>query len=165
MTTPWGFNPIPAGLTADEIALHLNRELSVLEQRFREVRSSVEYGPVPGSYFPVSLGYSDSGGITAGSLDLVGISFEARPIAAYLTVFGTGAQVTVQVKNSSTNLFASNQSVSTGSPVTLNERGDFAVDKVYSPDLNLELISVDAGTPIHVRATVILKNLQKVEPA
>lgn len=143
----------------------LQESLSGLEHLVNQMRRSVEFGPVHGGYFPVELTYSNASGITAAVVDLTPISFEARPIAAYVTVFGSGATVTVQLNNSATPILASNLSVSDGSPVTLNSRGDFAVDKVDAPDLNLEVVSVDAGTPIHLRAMVVLKNVQKVEPA
>lgn len=160
-TDRWLWRFLSRTSTFEELIDRLNERLRALDQVLDRYANDLEHGPVPGAYYPVQLSYTESGGLTTGVKDLVPTSFDAVVKAVYLFTPAGAGTITVDINNGSNTMLAAPQSVN-GS-VTLNDPTDFATGIITPPDINLEIDSIDAGTPVHVRAVVILQNVTNVE--
>lgn len=135
-----------------------------LESYLREIHRENSFGPVPGAYFPIALGRSESPLPTGGAIDSFPLGpVEVRPIALGAFCFGGDCTIDMNSEGSSI-LTAGSLSLSAGVNTFLNDRADFAVEKV-KVDVTLDNDSNDAGTPAHVRTVLWCKNVSKVEPA
>lgn len=142
----------------------LTHYLADLERYIYELHREVSFGPLAGAYFPVDLQRSSTGAsLPTGTVDGSFFDFEMRPVHVSLVCFGGDLTADV-VSQSSSILSAGAVSLAAGVQQTFNQRGDFAVDKVTN-DLSLSIVSIDSGTPTHVRVIVTNKNVSKVEPA
>lgn len=160
---PW----VWGGISGDHpLYLYLNERMADLEAYLRELHREVTFGPVSGSYLEVDLGRSTNTGtaLPVAIVDLAPLVGEARPIAVTLVCFFGDLTVDVLSEGSSI-LTAGPVSLTDATPIILNARGDFLVEKIKG-DISLEVVSIDGATvPEHVRSRVYLKNVSKVEPA
>lgn len=166
---PWSWETLPAHPTPEEISDRLNQSLGDLDQYLRLLHQEVSFGPIAGAYLPVDLGRTNPAGtaLPTGVVDQFPFGFELRPIS--ITFICYGGDLTVKPLSQSSAILTSGGgsgvvSLSDSIPLTLNSRGDFSVEKVTG-DLSIEIISIDGGTPIHLRVTILCKNASKVEPA
>lgn len=159
---PWTWGMTPQG---DNLGSYLDERMADLEAYLRQLHTEVTFGPVAGAYFPVHLGRSSASGtaLPTGAVDGSFFDFELRPIHLSLVCFGGNLTVDL-LSESSSILSAGAVSLVGGTQQTFNERGDFAVEKLTN-DITMSISSIDSGTPIHVRAVVLGKNVSKVEPA
>lgn len=161
---PWSYGFLPMGAHLTEVVRHMNQALTDLDQYLRSLHDDISFGPVRGAYFVVPLTRSsDTGALATGAVDLFTFSFEFRPIHVDLICFGGNLTADIESEGSSI-LSAGSVSLVSGVGQSFNARGDFATDRVTS-DLTLHNDSNDSGTPLHIRATVVGKNVSKVEPA
>lgn len=160
---PWTWGNLPARAQSGQVVSYLNYFLSDLESYLRSIHEDVSFGPLAGAYFPVPLGSSADGGLGTGAVDQFPFGWEMRPIA--LTAICYGGNLTFDVHSEASSILSGGAiSLVDATAQTKNSRGDFAVEKVTG-DLTLEIDSIDASTPIHLRVAVTCKNASKVEPA
>lgn len=159
---PWTWGGSVFHRPAD-LAYQLDDRLSDLESYLHEIHRENSFGPIPGAYFPVDLGRSESPLPTGGAIDLFPLGpVEARPIGLGAVCFG--GDVTIDVTSGGSSILsAGSLSLSAGTSKYLNDRSDFSVEKV-KVNVVLDNNSNDSGTPAHVRAVLWCKNVSKVEP-
>ena len=120
---------------------------------------ALRFGPVPGSYVPFFFTHQVEAGLSAVQpVDAVPLWGDARPVFAGAWCDTGTLTLTLRDASSDTISF---QASST--PVSYNARGDFSVETVADA-LYLDIDSIDSGTPTKLRAILVCKNLQRVEP-
>lgn len=160
---PWTWGGIGSIDSIDQVIRSLDDRMGYLESYLREIHKENSFGPIPGAYFPVALGRSESP-LPTGAIDLFPLGpVEARPIALGVICFGGDCTIDVESEGASI-LSAGSVSLSDGVSQYLNDRGDFSVEKI-KVDATLYNDSNDSGTPAHARAVLWCKGVSKVEPA
>lgn len=165
--------PSASGRTVEDAILALSRQVETQHRSLRELErylgslhQDVYFGPLSGAYFPVVLGRSTDTGtpLPATPVDLFSFGWEMRPVALSIVCFF--GDLTADILSEGVSILSAGPiALSGGVPVVLNSRGDFLVEKVTG-DLTLDIVSIDGGTvPEHIRATIMNKNVSKVEPA
>lgn len=160
-TDRWDWRSLRRDVTSAELVAHLNERMRALETTLGRWADDLEFGPVPGAYFPIILADTDTAGLATGVRDLAPISFDAIPKAVY--AFVQGGDLTIDINNGSTSILTTPLVLTGTSGTTLNAASDFAVRSITPPNLNLEIDSIDDGTPLRVRVWVMLQGVTNVE--
>jgi len=127
----------------------VDRTLGRLETLFRQTQDMVEFGPVPGAYFPVTFVYNGSFGVTAVlQSQFIPNHIQIRPVAisAFL---GTGS-CNFRLKDSGTSIMASTMTLGvSGKTGSIATRPDFDLDSI-SGRINLEITVASLAADITV---------------
>lgn len=120
----------------------------------------LNFGPIPGAYFPYRFDLDGTLGTGTGQDGIV-TPVEFRPIAFSLWV-DTG-EVTVDVNDDGTSIFAS--AISTSSSIAnIRNRQEFATDLVRPGSiLTLDIDSINSGIPTKLHAILWCSQLSQVE--
>jgi hypothetical protein len=154
---------IRAGASLAEVIRHLNSEMRQRTATTERWANDLEFGPIPGAYVTVVLNFTDtaSGLVAPNVLDLAPISFYAVPVS--VTFWTDSGQVTCRIDNGADDSILAADAVVTNAGLTVNTSQDFAVEQIVPGDLHLQLLSVDSGTPIHLSAMIILRNVTRAD--
>lgn len=151
MSRPLGRLPIVTSRvnSPDDAVRILNR----LQPALQIMSRSVDYGPVPGAYFPFTFGVDDSTALGTGTAQDGQLSLvEFRPIA--LAVWVDTGEITLDVNADGTSILTTPLATSSSSG-SITSRPDFAVEKVgRSAKLTLDIDSIDSGTPTKLRVSL-----------
>ena len=163
--SPWIWGGISATGNLQDVIDQLDERMADLEDWVQASHRETTFGPVPGSYFTISLGREDATGtvIPTGDADIFRFSFELRPIHLSAVVFGGDLTMDLSSEGSSI-LSAGSLSLSDGTAQELRARGDFAVEKITG-DVTLAIDSVDASVPEKLSIFLTCKSASKIEPA
>lgn len=164
---PW---TAPTGLPVSDqrqLSTRLETSLYDLENYIRQIHQENSFGPVPGAYHVFTFRASTSGGLTTGIKDGIGLVVEFRPI--FVSAWARGGNLTLQLREvtggSPSDLLTSDLVATDSLAATLNARSDFLTEKVAADWIDLEILSIDSGTPVEIHVELWAKNLSKVEPA
>ena len=161
-TTRWSWRFLRRNASLEEVIDRLNDRMRMLEDILNRWADDLESGPIPGAYVMVTFSYTEAGGLTTGIKENVPISFDAVVRAVYAYANPVTDTLTIDINNGSTSILTTPLSLTDSA--TLNASSDFANNGVISPPgLNLEIDSIDSGTPVHVRVVVMLQNVTRVE--
>jgi len=126
------------------------RILNRLQPSLQLLARAVDFGPVPGQYFPFS--FTERVGAHATALDGQLSLVEFRPIA--LTLWVDAGEVTIDINADGSSILTAPLATSS-STGKLASKGDFSVDKVDRDALlTLDIDSIDSGTPTKLRAVL-----------
>lgn len=161
---PWVWGGLaPAGNEARLLA-QLNERMTDLESYLQTVHRELEFGPVRGAALSIQLGKSTDTGtsLPTGVVDQYVFAFESRPVQISLVCYD--GNVTVDVTSQGSSLLSAGAvSLVAATPQSFADSPDFALATVTS-DLTLDIQSIDAGTPTHVRVTILALDVTQIEP-
>jgi hypothetical protein len=158
---PWNRTAPPARTRPDNLLAWLADMAVDLGRVLRNWHRHVEYGPVPGAYYPLVFQRLLPLGLgAAATINLHPMVSQFRPVA--VSAWCNTGTLTARLRvTGPSDLLAANLAVSS-TPVRRNSGADFAVSPVPAgSDVWLEIVSIDSGTPLEVVVHLLCQDLSK----